>query len=74
MIIHIMTRSAIAPPLILTELIIIVQMPVPRPMYQAIFVITALIVAEANALTFTQALPNRPPIILPETPVTTTAR
>ena len=47
---------------------------VPRPMYQAIFVITALIAAEANALTFTQALPSQPPIILPETPVTTTAR
>jgi len=47
---------------------------VPRPMYQAIFVITALIAAEANALTFTQALPSRPPIILPETPVITIVR
>jgi len=47
---------------------------VPRPMYQAISAIGVLIVAEANALTFTQALPSRPPIILPETPVTTIVR
>ena len=47
---------------------------VPQPMYQAIFVIGVLTAAEANALTFTQALPSRPPIILPETPVITIAR
>ena len=50
------------------------ELLVPRPMYQAIFVITALTAAEANALTFTQALPSQPPIILPEASVTTTAR
>ena len=74
MIIHIMTQSAIALLLTLTELIITVQMPVPRPMYQAIPAIGVLTAAEAPALMPIRALPSRILIILPQASVTTTAR
>ena len=50
------------------------ELLVPRPMYQAIPAIGVLTAAEANAPTIIQIPANRPPIILPETPVTTTAR
>ena len=74
MIIHIMTQSAIALLLTLTELIITVQMPVPQPTYQAIPVIGALTAAEAPVPMPIQIPASRIPIILPEASVTTTAR
>ena len=69
-----MTQSAIAPPLTLTELIIIVQMPVPQPTYQAVPVIGALTAVAVVALIPTQALPSQIHITLPEASVTTTVR
>ena len=74
MIIHIMTQSAIALLLTLTELIITAQILVPQPIYQAIPAIGVLTAAEAPALMPIRALPSQIPIILPEASVITTAR